>query len=94
LCAIVARLDRKTIHARVVRAIRASMHRATPPRPDDSLVLDLGFDSLRISTLMISLESEFGQPLLLIEWVSRVEDPTELTVASLCDYIEELLDQR
>jgi acyl carrier protein len=76
-----------------MRAIAASSPRAVPLRPDESLVLDLGFDSLRISTLMISLESEFGQPLLLIEWVSRVEDPTELTVASLCDYIQERLAQ-
>lgn len=62
-----------------------------PVRPKDSLVNDLGFDSLTISLLALELEQRLGRPILLNRWVEGVNRPAQLTVASLCDYLQEFL---
>jgi acyl carrier protein len=61
-------------------------------KDSDSLVARLGYDSLRMASLAIALEDEFGRPLLLAEWISRAPDPDALTVGSLCEYIGEILE--
>ena len=76
-----------------MRAIAASCGvPAKRVRDSDSLIARLGYDSLRMASLAIALEEEFGRPLLLAEWIARAPDPDELTVSSLCDYIAEILE--
>ena len=57
----------------------------------DSLVDDLGFDSMRMATLSIALETEFDQVLLLNDWTGAVDDPSHLTVGSLVSYLAAVL---
>jgi acyl carrier protein len=56
--------------------------------PQHSLIEDLGYDSLTISVLALELESRLGRPVLLSRWVEAVDDPSGLTVQSLCEYLE------
>ena len=78
---------------RVVRAIATSCGiKVKRIQDSDSLVAQLGYDSLRMASLAIALEDEFGRPLLLAEWIARAADPEQLTVASLCEYIGEILE--
>ena len=60
-------------------------------RPEDHLVDDLGFDSVRVASLTIALEDEFADVLLLNDWIASASSPSELTVDSLVDYLVELL---
>ncbi len=85
--------DQREIARRVARALQATAKLPKKPKPSDSLVNDLGFDSLKIAGLALALENEFGEPLLLVDWVTRVADPSKLTVQSLCDYIEHAIDR-
>ena len=61
----------------------------TPIEPGHSLVLDLGFDSMKMSLLSLALESEIGCPIVLDEWIGAHNDPKDLTVASLCRFLQE-----
>jgi acyl carrier protein len=61
-----------------------------PILPGHSLVEDLGFDSLTITVLALEIETRLGQSILLNRWVEGVSDPSELTVGSLCAYLETL----
>ena len=81
------------INSGVVAAIHAVARERAPARiePGHSFVTDLGFDSMGIVVLGLALEDRFGRPVMLDEWIGRCEDPTELTVASLCSYLEESL---
>ena len=83
----------ESISTGVVAAIRAVKKEHAPARiePDHSFVTDLGFDSMGIVVLGLALEDRFDRPVMLDEWIGRCEDPTELTVASLCSYLEESL---
>ena len=82
-----------SIHDGVVAAIRAVARERAPSRiePGHSFVTDLGFDSMGIVVLGLALEDRFDRPVMLDEWIGRCEDPNELTVASLCSYLEESL---
>jgi acyl carrier protein len=73
----------------VVRAIRHAGGDAVPERVEgaDSLVLQLGFDSMKVALLSLSLESEFGCAIVLDDWIAGSPDPQDLTVTSLCDYV-------
>jgi acyl carrier protein len=73
---------------RVCRAIEAAMDegRATP-HLGDHLVNDLGFDSLRVATLALTLENELGYPVLLNDWLATIGDMADLTVQSLIDFL-------
>lgn len=77
----------------VVAAIRAVARDRAPARIESthSFVNDLGFDSMRIVVLGLALEDRFERPVLLDEWIARCSDPAELTVASLCEWLEETL---
>jgi acyl carrier protein len=61
----------------------------TPIEPGHSLVLHLGFDSMKMSLLSLALETELGCAIVLDEWIGSHSDPNELTVASLCRYLQQ-----
>lgn len=79
---------------RTCRAVKNACDTPVDVRPDLALVADLGFDSLRMATLALALEDEFGSTLLLNEWIARAEDPERLTVASLADFVERQLARK
>ncbi len=74
----------------VHRAIRAAAPGKLPEKlePAHSFLEDLGFDSLTLSVLTLELEALLGRPVLLNRWVERAPSPSQLTVASLCEYLE------
>ncbi|HEY8208273.1 MAG TPA: phosphopantetheine-binding protein [Myxococcaceae bacterium] len=72
---------------RVVRAVRDSAPRPVEPEPDHRLVDDLGFDSLRMASLAIALETELGQPVLLNDWIASAPSLSDLTVQSLASHM-------
>lgn len=75
--------------AQVERAIRAcNVPLPAEVRPEHSLVDDLAFDSMAMVRLGVALEDELDRPVLLDEWLQSCNDPGELTVRSLCDYLE------
>ena len=78
---------------RARRALRAASKDTLPPaiEPHHSVVLDLGFDSLKIAMLALALEEEFGCPMMLDEWIRLHRSPGALTVASLCDFLREVV---
>jgi acyl carrier protein len=78
---------------RVVRAIRQSGGDVVPTvvRRDDSLVLRLGFDSMKMALLSLALETEFGCAIVLDGWIGSYPDPQQLTVGSLTDYVQRAL---
>jgi len=61
----------------------------SPIDPGHSLVLHLGFDSMKMSLLSLALETELGCAIVLDEWIGAHSDPNELTVGSLCRYLQE-----
>ncbi len=85
--------DQREIARRVTRALQDTAKLPKAPKPSDSLVNDLAFDSLKIAGLALALEKEFGEPLLLTDWIARAADPSRLTVKSLCDYIAYALER-
>ncbi len=78
---------------RIVQAIRHAGGDAVPPivHSDDSLVLRLGFDSMKMALLSLSLESEFGCAIVLDGWIGSHPDPQQLTVGSLSEYVQQSL---
>ena len=84
--------DRRTIVEKVCAALRdAGEDPAMPIRVEDHLVDDLGFDSTSIAVLTITLEDVFDEMLLLNEWIAAASSPSDLTVASLVDYVASVL---
>lgn len=86
-------LSRTDVQRRVKRAVAATCERKVKVKDQDNLILSLQFNSLRIASLAIALEKELDQPLLLNEWIGRCNDPAMLTVASLGDYIWEVVQR-
>lgn len=85
--------DRQHIEGKVKKAIHVTIGRRVELKETDSFVAALGFNSLRMVSLSLALEDEFGLPLLLGDWISQCDDPGRLTVGSLCDYISGVLRQ-
>ena len=56
--------------------------------PSASILADLGLDSLKVVELTVLLEKELGRPVFLPEWIASVEDPADLTVASLALFLD------
>lgn len=84
--------DRREIFAKVRAALRSVLEdEQVEIAPEQHLVDDLGFDSTSIATLTIALEDEFEDVLLLNDWIARAHNPSELTVGSLVDYLQQLL---
>ena len=52
-----------------------------------SLLHDRGMDSLRVVELTLRLETLLRRPVFLPEWIASVEDPAELTVGSLVEFL-------
>lgn len=78
----------------VLRALRSTARNPLPEviRPNHSFVLDLGFDSMTIALLSVALEDEFDCAILLDGWICEHRSPDAMTVASLCHYLEGVLD--
>jgi acyl carrier protein len=78
----------------VTAALRAASRIPLPEqlRGQESLVFDLGFDSLAITRLGLALEEQFGCAILLDGWISSESDPQALTVASLCGFLASRLE--
>lgn len=55
--------------------------------PEASILSDLGMDSLKVVELTVLLEKQLGRPVFLPEWIASVDDPAELTVASLARFL-------
>jgi acyl carrier protein len=91
---VASRVNREQVLARISAALRdAADDPALAIAPGDRLVDDLGFDSTGIASLTIALEEVFDEVLLLNDWITSASSPSELTVASLVDYVSELLGE-
>ena len=82
------------IYSEVVAAIREVVPKVAPERirPEAALI-DLEIDSLRLIDLTLSLESRLGDAVFLPDWISRVEHPRDMTVASLVDFLADTVAQ-
>jgi acyl carrier protein len=80
--------------SRINRAIREATHGELPAELSEghSFVFDLGFDSLAMARLGLTLEDQFGVPILLDSWMSSQSDPSALTVGSLRAFVESRLE--
>ncbi len=83
--------NRTDIEDRVKTTILKVMQKTVALKKSDSFVSVLGFNSLRMVSLSLALEEEFGCQLLLNDWIASAEDPRDLTVGSLFDYVERVL---
>ncbi len=82
---------RADIEDRVKSTILKVMQKTVALKKSDSFVSVLGFNSLRMVSLSLALEEEFGCQLLLNDWIASADDPRDLTVGSLFDYVERVL---
>jgi acyl carrier protein len=73
----------------VSAAIRAAARGPIPSHLNEaqSFVLDLGFDSMAMARLGLTLEEQFDCPILLDGWLSSQSDPAALTIGSLCVFV-------
>ena len=81
------------IQAKVKVAIQTTVGKPIELKETDSLIANLGFNSLKMVSLSLALEDQFGRPLLLNEWISQCEDPRALTVGSLYGFVHEILTE-
>ena len=84
---------RPEIEDRIKATILKVMQKTVSLRKGDSFVAVLGFNSLRMVSLSLALEEEFGCQLLLNDWIASCDDPRDLTVGSLYDYVERVLSE-
>lgn len=84
-------LDRQQIEQGVKEAVAAAAGNGQAVALEQSLVADLGFNSLKVASLSIALEDQFERTLLLNDWIVACTDPLALTVGSLCDFVEQAL---
>lgn len=71
------------LEALVVKSLRKKIV------PEASILSDLGMDSLKVVELTVLLEKQLGRPVFLPEWIASVDDPAELTVASLARFLSD-----
>ena len=80
--------DEDHLTAKVLRAVVSAAERPElEVAPHSRFTEDLGFDSLRMATLTIMLEQQLGEMVLLNDWIAEAEDPGNLTVRSLIEYL-------
>jgi acyl carrier protein len=84
-------MNRIDLLTKTLRAVRSAAELDIEVDARHSFVRDLGFDSLRMATLALCLEEELGCAILLNDWIAGAEDPANLTVASLAEYVSEQL---
>ena len=74
----------------VLAAVRATAKGALPAdiQAHHSFLLDLGFDSMSIAVLGLALEDQFHRAILLDGWIAQHTEPSELTIGSLCTYLQ------
>lgn len=86
-------LTSEHIERSVISAIRRTAKNPLPGEitGDHAFVTDLDFDSMSISMLGLALEDEFDCAILMSGWVERHSETADLTVRSLCAYLEEVL---
>ena len=87
---------REHVFRGVSSAIRNTAQHALPAviERDHSLISDLGFDSIGVAMLSMGLEDEFFFPVLLDTWIGAHDGPHDLTVDSLCRYMESLVREQ
>lgn len=85
-------MTRDQVDAGVRKAVLETSQKKPKLKDSHRFLTDLGFDSLRMVSLSLALENEFGRPLLLNEWLGSAPDVTALTVGSLCDYVWEIVN--
>ena len=85
--------DHSEVVPRTCRAVANVLDAPLHVEPHHCLVGDLGFDSLRMARLGLSLEETFGCAILLNDWIASVEDPATLNVESLARFIAERLSR-
>jgi len=83
--------DFDNVLERTCHAVKRACDEPLEIAPDQSFVGDLGFDSLRMASLALTLEEEFGSTLLLNDWIARSDDPERLNVVSLAQYVHRQL---
>lgn len=86
-------VDRSEVLSKVRAALLRVVEKDVEIQPEDHLVDDLGIDSVDIASLTIALEDQFDDILLLNDWIAAASNPSELTVASLVDYLVGLLSE-
>lgn len=84
-------MSRKKTKQIIKKLLRAHAKDDVRPRDTDSLYMDLGYDSLRLSILFGAMEKEFDRALPLNEWLRDAIEPVSLTVDSLTDYVHRAL---
>lgn len=85
-------LTRDQVDTGVRKAVLETSQKKPKLKDSHRFLTDLGFDSLRMVSLSLALENEFGRPLLLNEWLGGASDVTALTVGSLCEYVWEIVN--
>jgi len=85
-------LKRKEVLIKVYSAVRQVIPRKKELEESHSFVNDLSFDSLRMATLSVALEGEFDRALLLNDWIAGADNPTDLSIRSLTDYLVRILE--
>jgi acyl carrier protein len=75
---------------KVIRAVTIAAERKDiAPSAGDRLIDDLGFDSLQMSMLALTIERETGQTVLLNDWIVAAPSLSDLTVESLAAFVRE-----
>lgn len=81
------------VHDKVSQAVLNTLRTPVDLHDDMTFIGDLAYDSLRVASLSIALEGEFGQPILLNDWLAASDDPMSLTIGSLNAYIAEVFGE-
>jgi acyl carrier protein len=81
------------VHDKVSQAVLNTLRTPVDLHDDMTFIGDLGYDSLRVASLSIALEEEFGQPILLNDWLAASDGPMSLTIGSLNAYIAEVFGE-
>jgi acyl carrier protein len=86
-------MNEDEVLSKVCRAVTTASEQSVVPQPHHRLIDDLGFDSLRVASLAIELEVQFGQAVLLNDWIAAAPQLSALTVQSLADHLRIHLEE-
>jgi len=88
-------MNKTNLLLKVKNAVKATLNNEVDEENitiDSKLIQDLNFDSLKVAILSVHLENEFNQAVILDNLLRDIDDPLDLTVAKLCEYLEKNLD--